>query len=76
MGLLPRLVARLGFRLIKELDSGEEIISMISSQNRVYVATSKGVYRESIRGDVLEPLPFEVEDIKPEQKTTEGTGKA
>lgn len=68
--------ARPGFRLVKELDHGESVVSMIEYQNRVWVATTKGVYRSNSRGDVLEPLLFEVEDRPAEAPgSTEGKSK-
>ena len=71
----PPPAARPGFRLVKELDKFERIVKMMEYKGRLYIATTKGVYRSSFRGDVLEPLHFEVEDTRPPIKPTEGTGK-
>lgn len=45
---------RRGFKLIKEFDDSEPIVSMTTFNNIVYIATSKSVYQ--VINDQLIPL--------------------
>jgi hypothetical protein len=66
-GLMADPQGHPGYKLIKSLEPDEKMVSMIECKGRVYIATTKGLFRMEVDPpllveDKLEQVPFEVDE--------------
>ena len=53
---------RKGYKFIKQFPDSEPIVAMLNFQDRIILATSKGLYE--LKEDVLEAIEMKMETLK------------